>query len=84
MRLLGKDESVRFVNLSVYQGAPSKKTITTVVCDAIHDPQILIYLQAMVASANPILADKALRDPTLFCTGFKRQRFYLFTRSEPE
>jgi len=40
--------------------------------------------QAMAASANPILAGKGQRDPTLFCTGFKRPRFYLFTRSEPE
>ena len=38
----------------------------------------------MAASANPILAGKGQRDPTLFCTGFKRPRFYLFTRSEPE
>src|SRR5712672_3561160 len=57
------------MNLSLYQGAPAKKGITTV---------------AMAASANPILADKALRDPTLFSTGLKRQRFYMFTRSEPE
>jgi hypothetical protein len=57
------------MNLGLYQGAPAKKGITTV---------------AMAASANPILADKAVRDPTLFCTGLKRQRFYMFTRSEPE
>jgi len=69
VRLLGKDETVRWVNLSLYQGAPAKKGITTV---------------AMAASANPILADKAVRDPTLFCTSLKRQRFYMFTRSEPE
>ena len=69
VRLLGKDESVRWMNLSLYQGAPAKKGVTTV---------------AMVASANPILADKAVRDPTLFCTALKRQRFYMFTRSEPE
>jgi peptidylprolyl isomerase domain and WD repeat-containing protein 1 len=67
VRLLGKDETVRWMNLSLYQGAPAKKGITTV---------------AMAASANPILADKAVRDPTLFCTGLKRQRFYMFTRSE--
>ena len=42
------------------------------------------HLQAMAASANPILAEKAGRDPTLFCTGYKKARFYLFTRSEPE
>jgi len=38
----------------------------------------------MAASANPILADKSQRDPILFCSGYKRQRFYMFTRSEPE
>lgn len=38
----------------------------------------------MAASANPILADKGQRDPTLICTGYKKPRFYLFTRSEPE
>ncbi|KAH9480399.1 Peptidyl-prolyl cis-trans isomerase cyp15 [Psilocybe cubensis] len=69
VRLLGKDEAVRFLNLTLYQGAPAKKSITTM---------------AMAASANPILADKGQRDPTLFCTGYKRSRFYLFTRSEPE
>ncbi|EIW81070.1 hypothetical protein CONPUDRAFT_165295 [Coniophora puteana RWD-64-598 SS2] len=68
VRLLGKDEAVRWLWLTVYQGAPAKKGLTTV---------------AMAASANPILANKGSRDPTLFCTGHKRQRFYLFTRSEP-
>ncbi|KAF7314316.1 Peptidyl-prolyl cis-trans isomerase [Mycena kentingensis (nom. inval.)] len=68
VRLLGKDESVRWMNLSLYQGAPAKKGITTI---------------AMAASSNPILANKGERDPTLFCTGYKRSRFYMFTRSEP-
>ncbi|CAE6512134.1 unnamed protein product [Rhizoctonia solani] len=39
---------------------------------------------AMAASANPILANKEERDPTLFCTAYKRPRFYMFTREEPE
>ncbi|KAH8114737.1 peptidyl-prolyl cis-trans isomerase [Phellopilus nigrolimitatus] len=65
VRLLGRDETVRWINLSLYQGAPAKKGFTTV---------------AMAASANPILANKDTRDPTLFCTGYKRQRFYMFTR----
>ena len=38
----------------------------------------------MAASANPILAERAARDPTLFCTAYKKNRFYMFTRSEPE
>ncbi|KAF9463062.1 hypothetical protein BDZ94DRAFT_1259976 [Collybia nuda] len=69
VRLLGKDEVVRFLNLSLYQGTPAKKSFTTM---------------AMAASANPILADKGQRDPSLFCSGYKRPRFYIFTREEPE
>jgi peptidylprolyl isomerase domain and WD repeat-containing protein 1 len=38
----------------------------------------------MAASANPILAEKSSRDPTLACTGYKKARFYMFTRSEPD
>ncbi|CAL1712579.1 unnamed protein product [Somion occarium] len=69
VRLLGKDETVRWMNLSLYQGAPAKKGRTTL---------------AAAASANPLLAEKGVRDPTLFCTGYKRQRFYMFTRIVPE
>ncbi|KAI1793396.1 hypothetical protein LXA43DRAFT_241848 [Ganoderma leucocontextum] len=68
-RLLGKDETVRFMNLTLYQGAPAKKGLTTA---------------AAAASANPLLAEKGVRDPTLVCTGYKRPRFYMFTRSQPE
>lgn len=87
-RLLGKDETVRFMNLSLYQGAPAKKGLLTVVC--LKAPLYLftrlnnLCLQAMAASANPLLASKETRDPTLFCGGYKRQRFYMFTRTEPE
>jgi len=45
---------------------------------------IHVLLQAMAASSNPILSEKGQRDPTLACTGFKRNRFYLFTKQEPE
>ncbi|KEP54051.1 peptidyl-prolyl cis-trans isomerase, cyclophilin-type protein [Rhizoctonia solani 123E] len=69
VRLLGKDETGRWLNLALYQGAPAKKGRTTM---------------AMAASANPILANKEERDPTLFCTAYKRPRFYMFTREEPE
>lgn len=37
----------------------------------------------MKASANPSL-DKITSDPTLVCTGFKKNRFYLFTKREPD
>ncbi|KAI0346034.1 peptidyl-prolyl cis-trans isomerase [Trametopsis cervina] len=69
VRLLGKDETVRWLGLTLYQGAPAKKGFSSA---------------AAVASANPLLAEKAVRDPTLVCSGYKRQRFYMLTRTEPE
>ena len=35
----------------------------------------------MQASDNPLLSTPA-NDPMLFCTGFKKNRFYIFTRQE--
>ena len=32
VRLLGKDEVVRFLNFGIYQGAPAKRSLTTMVC----------------------------------------------------
>ncbi|KAM0790478.1 hypothetical protein ACM66B_003354 [Microbotryomycetes sp. NB124-2] len=68
-RMLGKDETVRFLNLALFQGVPKKKTFKTL---------------AQATSDNPLLQEKDERDPTLFCTAFKRPRFYLFTRSSPD
>jgi peptidylprolyl isomerase domain and WD repeat-containing protein 1 len=68
-RVIGKDETLRYLNLAIYQGAPAKKGFTTL---------------AMAASANPLLQDKALRDPHLICTAYKKQRFYLFARAGEE
>ena|SRR6266851_3714845 len=33
---------------------------------------------------NPILVDKAVCDPTLFCTALKQQQFYMFMCSRPK
>lgn len=68
--LLGKDETTRFLNVSLFQGASASKKA----------PKSL----ALVASDNPLAQTSEALDPTLFCTAFKRARFYLFTRSEPE
>ncbi|KAG8808126.1 hypothetical protein FRC19_006106 [Serendipita sp. 401] len=38
----------------------------------------------MAASSNPLLAEKTARDPILFCTAYKKNRFFMFTRAEPE
>jgi len=69
VRILGKDENHRFLNINLYQGVPVKKGLQTI---------------AMAASKNPLLNQEVTRDPTLFCTAFKRSRFYMFSRIEPE
>ncbi|PWZ00398.1 hypothetical protein BCV70DRAFT_94770 [Testicularia cyperi] len=69
VRLLGKDESVRFLNLALYQGAPDKKKVSSL---------------ALAASDNPLLQKQGLSDPTLFTTAFNRARFYMFTRLDPD
>lgn len=67
VRVLGKDEILRFLNLALFQGAPAKKGLQTL---------------AMASSANPLLAEKSERDPTLFATAWRKQRFYMFGRGE--
>ncbi|KAI9468436.1 MAG: peptidyl-prolyl cis-trans isomerase cyp15 [Benjaminiella poitrasii] len=68
VRLIGKSESNRFVNVNLYQGAPKKKGI---------------YTLAMAASDNAVLKESQELDPTLFCTAFSKNRFYMLTRREP-
>lgn len=69
MRLLGKDENQRFVCLALYQGVPGKR--------------MALSLES-AASENPALREKDQRDPTLICTAYKRNRFFLFTHRDPE
>ncbi|KAJ8329195.1 Peptidyl-prolyl cis-trans isomerase cyp15 [Batrachochytrium dendrobatidis] len=67
--LIGKGETQRFMNLTLYQGAPKQKIMLTL---------------AMAASNNPLVKDSEMTDPTLFCTAYKKPRFYSFTRREPD
>jgi peptidylprolyl isomerase domain and WD repeat-containing protein 1 len=67
VRVYGKDENFRPVNLAIYQGAPQKKGVTTI---------------AMAASANPLLQESEARDPILVATGVGKVRFYMFTNEE--
>jgi peptidylprolyl isomerase domain and WD repeat-containing protein 1 len=64
VRVFGKDEAFRALNLALYQGQPQKKGVVTV---------------SMAASANPLLQEAEERDPMLIGTGFGKVRFYLFT-----
>lgn len=65
--LLGKDESVRFLQVALYQGTPRK-----------------VSSLALAASQNPLLEKQSIPDPTLFATAYKRSRFYMFTRLDPD
>ena len=69
VRLLGKTENQRFMNIALYQGAPKKKALLTM---------------AMASSENTLVKDSERRDPTLVCTAFKQNRFYLFSQREPD
>ncbi|KAM0802523.1 cyclophilin type peptidyl-prolyl cis-trans isomerase/CLD [Usnea florida] len=64
VKVYGKDESFRSVNLAIYQGQPQKKGVVTV---------------SMAASANPLLQEAEERDPMLVTTGSAKARFYIFT-----
>ncbi|XP_071799440.1 peptidylprolyl isomerase domain and WD repeat-containing protein 1-like [Asterias amurensis] len=68
-RILGKPENIRFMQLALYQGC--KK------------PSKAALSVEMQASENPALM-KMTSDPTLVCTAFKKNRFYLFTMHEPD
>ena len=67
VKVYGRDENFRALNLCLYQGQPQKKGVVTI---------------SMAASSNPLLQDAEARDPVLFCTAASKVRFYLFTNDE--
>ncbi|KAH7376277.1 peptidyl-prolyl cis-trans isomerase cyp15 [Plectosphaerella cucumerina] len=67
VKVYGKDENFRAVNLAIYQGQPQKKGITTV---------------EMGASSNPLLQESESRDPIIIATAVNKVRFYMFTNQE--
>ncbi|XP_056288170.1 peptidylprolyl isomerase domain and WD repeat-containing protein 1 [Pseudoliparis swirei] len=69
VRILGKLENIRVVQLSLFQG----------VAKATH----VAPTAEMKASVNPAL-DNVEQDPTIICTAFKKNRFYMFSKREPQ
>ena len=67
VKVYGKEEPFRSLNLALYQGQPQKKGVVTV---------------SMAASANPLLQEAEERDPMLVSTGSGKVRFYMFTNEE--
>ncbi|KZS04680.1 peptidylprolyl isomerase domain and WD repeat-containing protein 1 [Daphnia magna] len=68
-RLIGKPENMRFLQLSLIQGK------------ARHNPAAVTL--EMEASENPTL-ESIEPDSTLFVTAFKKNRFFLFSRRDPD
>ncbi|KXJ16664.1 peptidylprolyl isomerase domain and WD repeat-containing protein 1 [Exaiptasia diaphana] len=68
VRMIGKLENVRVLQLALYQGQPQKSNAA-----------LTMEIQA---SDNPSLK-KESSDPTVFCTGYKKNRFYIFSSREP-
>jgi len=66
VKVFGREEPFRALNLALYQGQSQKKGIVTV---------------SMAASANPLLQEAEERDSMLVSTGFAKVRFYLFTNA---
>ncbi len=64
----GKNENARFLHVGLFQDVTNK-------------PKAILTME-MKASANPNLLT-VKHDPTLFCTAYRKNRFYLFTRREP-
>ncbi|DAZ96322.1 TPA: hypothetical protein N0F65_008446 [Lagenidium giganteum] len=80
VKVLGKVENTdRFLRLSLFQGKPKVNS------------QFEKHLKkaAGLKSDSIVMGEEqeqraALVDPTLFCTSFKRNRFFLFSSREPE
>ncbi|KAJ1554925.1 hypothetical protein HK405_003717, partial [Cladochytrium tenue] len=69
VRLIGKMENQRFMNIALYQGAPRRKNVLTL---------------AMAASDNTLIKESEETDPTIIATAFKKNRFYLFSNRDPD
>ena len=67
VKLYGREEPFRPLNIALYQGQPDKKGVVTV---------------QMAASENPLLAEAEARDAMLTCTGSGKVRFYMFTNDD--
>jgi peptidylprolyl isomerase domain and WD repeat-containing protein 1 len=79
VRVLGKVESSdRFLRIALFQGRPKISSQMERQLTASRGQKA----EALVMSDDP--ASQSLIDPTLFCTSFKRNRFFLFSSREPE
>lgn len=66
--MVGKSDNLRPVHLALYQGKPKRTNAATTI--------------EQEASENPALQNMQT-DPTVFCTAFKKQRFYMYSKRLP-
>lgn len=67
--LLAKPENLRPLQLALFQGRTNQSKVATTL--------------EMEGSENPTLLN-VKTDPTLFCTAYKKNRFYVFSRRSPD
>ncbi|XP_026320592.1 peptidylprolyl isomerase domain and WD repeat-containing protein 1 isoform X2 [Hyposmocoma kahamanoa] len=67
--MLGKPENLRPLNLALFQGRTNQSKVATTL--------------EMEGSENPTLLN-VKTDPTLFCTAYKKNRFYMFSKRSPD
>ncbi|KAH7638367.1 hypothetical protein HUG17_2400 [Dermatophagoides farinae] len=72
VKMIGKGENFRPLSVALHQQIADLKTSKGVLT-----PE-------MITANNPTLEQAAHSDPTLFCTGFRKNRFYMFTKREPD
>jgi peptidylprolyl isomerase domain and WD repeat-containing protein 1 len=77
VRVLGLGESgERFLNVALYQGVPMV------------DTQFLLNKAGgdalVVKTVAEMESNAIVPDPTVYCTSFKKRRFYCFSRREPD
>lgn len=68
-RILGKSENLRPLGICVYQDIPNRPKAT--------------LTAEMQAADNPNL-ENCRMDPSVFTTAFKKNRFYIFSRRDPD
>ncbi|XP_027205609.2 peptidylprolyl isomerase domain and WD repeat-containing protein 1 [Dermatophagoides pteronyssinus] len=72
VKMIGKGENFRPLSLGLHQQIADLKTTKS------------ILTPEMITANNPTLEQSSHSDPTIFSTGFRKNRFYLFTKREPD
>ena len=70
IKIIGKSENIRPLSIALYQNSDISTNKATISVE-------------MAAANNPNL-EQTILDPSLFTNAYKRNRFYIFTRRDPE